>query len=85
MALSADEVPLNINSHENPAVISVVNKPKFKISYSPLLATLIHNVFAIFKVTVAPLQNKSPFYFMIIFLLMVIFSEITFTIYTAVL
>jgi hypothetical protein len=29
MALSADEVPLNINNKENNAVISVVNNPKY--------------------------------------------------------
>jgi len=34
-ALSADEVPLNINHHDNPAVISVVNNPRFETSYSP--------------------------------------------------
>jgi hypothetical protein len=44
MALSADEVPLNINSPENPAVISVVNNPKFESSYSPVIATIIHTV-----------------------------------------
>ena len=44
MALSADEVPLNINSEENPAVISVVNNPKFETSYSPVIATVIHTI-----------------------------------------
>ncbi|MCM4158436.1 type IV secretory system conjugative DNA transfer family protein [Antarcticibacterium flavum] len=44
MALSADEVPLNINCPENPAVISVVNNPKFETSYSPIIATIIHTV-----------------------------------------
>lgn len=44
MALSADEVPLNINSTENPAVISVVNNPKFETSYSPIIATIIHTI-----------------------------------------
>lgn len=44
MALSADEVPLNINSPENPAVISVVNNPKFETSYSPVIATVIHTI-----------------------------------------
>ncbi|WP_052699091.1 type IV secretory system conjugative DNA transfer family protein [Flagellimonas lutaonensis] len=44
MALSADEVPLNINSTENPAVISVVNNPKFETSYSPVIATIIHTI-----------------------------------------
>jgi len=44
MALSADEVPLNINSSENPAVISVVNNPKYESAYSPVIATVIHTV-----------------------------------------
>ena len=44
MALSADEVPLNINSQDNPAVISVVNNPKFETSYSPVIATIIHTI-----------------------------------------
>ncbi len=44
MALSADEVPLNINNPENPTVISVVNNPKFETSYSPVIATIIHTI-----------------------------------------
>ena len=44
MALSADEVPLNINSEDNPAVISIVNNPKFDTSYSPVIATIIHTI-----------------------------------------
>jgi hypothetical protein len=44
MALSADEVPLNVNSPENPTVISVVNNPKFESSYSPVIATIIHTI-----------------------------------------
>jgi len=44
MALSADEVPLNINNPENPAVISVVNNPKFDSSYSPVIAAIIHTI-----------------------------------------
>ncbi len=44
MALSADEVPLNINSEDNPAVISVVNNPKYETSYSPVIATIIHTI-----------------------------------------
>ena len=44
MALSADEVPLNINNTENPAVISIVNNPKFETSYSPVIATIIHTI-----------------------------------------
>ncbi|WP_271783843.1 type IV secretory system conjugative DNA transfer family protein [Aquimarina algiphila] len=44
MALSADEVPLNINSEDKPAIISVVNNPKFETSYSPVIATIIHTI-----------------------------------------
>ena len=44
MALSADEVPLNINNPENPAVVCVVNNPKFDTSYSPVIATIIHTI-----------------------------------------
>ncbi|MCM4156392.1 type IV secretion system DNA-binding domain-containing protein [Gramella sp. AN32] len=44
MALSADEVPLYINSEENPAVISIVNNPKFETSYSPVIAIIIHTI-----------------------------------------
>lgn len=44
MALSADEVPLNINSEDNPAVISIVNNPKFESSYAPVIATIIHTI-----------------------------------------
>lgn len=44
MALSADGVPLNINNRDNPAVISVVNNPKFETAYSPVIATIIHTI-----------------------------------------
>jgi len=44
MALSADEVPLNVNSEDNPTIISVVNNPKFETSYSPVIATIIHTI-----------------------------------------
>ncbi|MWD30887.1 type IV secretory system conjugative DNA transfer family protein, partial [Aquicoccus sp. SCR17] len=44
MALSADEVPLDINNEENPAIISVVNTPKYETSYSPVIATIIHTI-----------------------------------------
>jgi hypothetical protein len=44
MALSADEVPLNVNSPENPCVISIVNNPKYETSYSPVIATIIHTI-----------------------------------------
>ncbi|WP_373518133.1 type IV secretory system conjugative DNA transfer family protein [Pricia sp.] len=44
MTLSADEVPLNINNVDNPAVVSIVNNPKFETSYSPVIATIIHTI-----------------------------------------
>lgn len=44
MTLSADEVPLDINNEKNPAIISVVNNPKYETSYSPVIATIIHTI-----------------------------------------
>lgn len=44
MTLSADEVPLNINNVNNPAIISVVNNPKYETSYSPVIATIVHTI-----------------------------------------
>ncbi|UMB54186.1 type IV secretion system DNA-binding domain-containing protein [Lutibacter sp. A64] len=44
MALSKDEVPLNINHKENPAVISIVNNPKYESAYSPIVAMIMHTV-----------------------------------------
>jgi len=44
MTLSADDVPLNINNEDNPAIISVVNNPKYETSYSPVIATIIHTI-----------------------------------------
>ncbi|MDY7396770.1 type IV secretion system DNA-binding domain-containing protein [Aureibaculum sp. 2210JD6-5] len=44
MALSKDEVPLNINSSENPAIISIVNHPKYESAYSPIIAAIMHTV-----------------------------------------
>lgn len=44
MALSADEVPLDINTQEKPIVLSVVNNPKYETAYSPIIATIIHTV-----------------------------------------
>lgn len=44
MALSADEVPLNINSLKKPTVISVVNNPKYETAFSPIIATIIHTI-----------------------------------------
>ena len=44
MALSADEVPLDINGQEKPGVISVVNNPKYESAYSPIIATIVHTI-----------------------------------------
>lgn len=44
MALSADEVPLDINNPVNPSVVSIVNNPKFESAYSPVIATIIHTI-----------------------------------------
>jgi len=44
MALSKDEVPLNINNKENPSVISIVNNPKYESAYSPIIAMIMHTV-----------------------------------------
>lgn len=44
MTLSGDEVPLDINSEQNPAVISIVNNPKYETSYSPVIATIVHTI-----------------------------------------
>ncbi len=44
MTLSADEVPLNVNSHTTPVVISLVNNPKYEIAYSPIIATIMHTI-----------------------------------------
>lgn len=44
MALSADEVPLDINNPDNPSVVSIVNNPKFETAYSPVIATVIHTI-----------------------------------------
>ncbi|WP_299159262.1 type IV secretion system DNA-binding domain-containing protein [uncultured Tenacibaculum sp.] len=44
MVLSADEVPLDINSPNNKAVISIVNNPRYESVYSPIIATIIHTV-----------------------------------------
>ena len=44
MALSSDEVPLDINNPDNPALVSIVNNPKFETAYSPAIATVIHTM-----------------------------------------
>lgn len=44
MALSRDDVPLDVNSEKNPAVIAVVNNPKYETAYAPVIATIIHTI-----------------------------------------
>ncbi|MDO6761639.1 type IV secretory system conjugative DNA transfer family protein [Tamlana sp. 2_MG-2023] len=44
MALSSDDVPLDINHQEQPTVISVVNNPKYETAYSPIIATIVHTI-----------------------------------------
>ncbi len=44
MVLSADEIPLDINSQEKLGVISVVNNPKYESAYSPIIATIVHTI-----------------------------------------
>lgn len=44
MVLSADDIPLDINSQEQPSIISVVNNPKYETAYSPIIATIIHTI-----------------------------------------
>jgi len=44
MVLSEDEVPLNINDKDNPAIISIVNNPKYESAYAPIVATIMHTV-----------------------------------------
>jgi len=44
MALSSDDIPLDINNPENPSVISVVNNPKKDASLSPVIATILHTI-----------------------------------------
>ena len=44
MVLSADDVPLDVNNPDHPAVISIVNNPKRESSLSPVIATLMHAI-----------------------------------------
>jgi hypothetical protein len=44
MALSADEVPLDVNNPKNPSVVAVVNNPKYETAYSPVIATILHTI-----------------------------------------
>ncbi len=40
--LSKDEVPLNVNDGKNPAVITIINQPKYESAYSPIIAAIMH-------------------------------------------
>ncbi|MBO0356062.1 type IV secretory system conjugative DNA transfer family protein [Muricauda ruestringensis] len=42
--LSKDEVSLDINNPKNPAVISLVNHPKYDAVYSPVIALILHTI-----------------------------------------
>ena len=42
--LSKDEVPLDINQPEHPAVVSLVNHPKYDTAYSPVIAMIMHTI-----------------------------------------
>lgn len=42
--LSKDEVSLDINNPENPAVIALVNNPKYDSTYSPVIAMVMHTI-----------------------------------------
>ncbi|MDO5976936.1 type IV secretory system conjugative DNA transfer family protein [Flavivirga jejuensis] len=44
MVLSADDVPLDVNNPDHPAVISIVNNPKKETSLSPIIATVVHTI-----------------------------------------
>lgn len=44
MVLSADDIPLNINNPDNPAIVSIVNNPKKDASLSPVIATIMHTI-----------------------------------------
>lgn len=59
MALSADEVPLDLNAEKNPAVICVVNNPKYESAFSPIIATILHT--AIKQMSV---RNSKPSFLM---------------------
>ena len=44
MTLSADEVSLDINNPDNPAVVAIVNNPKYETAYTPVIATILHTI-----------------------------------------
>lgn len=60
MVLSDDEVPLNINSAKNKAVVSLINNPKYETAYSPIIATLMHTI-----VKQMSVRNQEPSFLMI--------------------
>ncbi|WP_428741876.1 type IV secretory system conjugative DNA transfer family protein [Tenacibaculum sp.] len=41
---SKDEVPLDINNPDNPAIVSLVNNPKYDSAYSPVIALVMHTI-----------------------------------------
>ncbi len=59
MVLSKDEVPLNINNKENPAIISLVNNPQYESAYSPIIAMIMHTVIKQMSV-----RNQKPSFIM---------------------
>lgn len=42
--LSKDEIPLDINNKKHPAVVSLVNNPKYDTAYSPIIALIMHTI-----------------------------------------
>ncbi|MGM0934565.1 MAG: type IV secretory system conjugative DNA transfer family protein [Bacteroidota bacterium] len=42
--LSKDEIPLDINNPDNPAVVCIVNNPKFETAYTPVISSIIHTI-----------------------------------------
>ncbi len=44
MTLCEDQVPLAVNAGEKPAVIFVVNNPKYESSLSPVISTIMHTI-----------------------------------------
>lgn len=42
--LSKDEVPMDVNNPENPAIVSLVNNPKYDLAYSLVIAIVMHTI-----------------------------------------
>lgn len=42
--LSKDEVPLDVNNPDHPAIVSLVNNPKYDSVYSPVIAMVMHTI-----------------------------------------